>query len=81
LNTEFDISKMSSDERRQLVSEWQSGAIAFEEMRDLLVKNGIASFDLNKAKAAIDAEQQVKFEQKQVEAALFNKNQKTSSGA
>lgn len=56
LNTEFDISKMTPDERRQLVAEWQGGAITFEEMRDKLRKSGIATLDDAEAKETIARE-------------------------
>jgi hypothetical protein len=56
LNTDFDIAAMSAEDRRQLIQEWQSGAIAFEEMRDNLVKSGIATLDVNVARTTIDKE-------------------------
>ena len=56
LNTEFDLSKMTADERRQLIAEWQAGAIAFPEMRAALRKSGIAELDDDKAKALIEQE-------------------------
>lgn len=57
LNTDFNISNMSPEERQQLISEWQGGAICFEEMRSNLRKSGIASLDDAKAKALIETEQ------------------------
>lgn len=43
LNTDFDIARMSAEERRQLVEEWQKGAVTFEEMRGGLRKAGVAT--------------------------------------
>lgn len=53
LNTDFDISKMKSEDRRQLLAEWQNGAITFEEMRVQLGKSGIATEDSESAKQNI----------------------------
>lgn len=43
LNTDFDISNLSPDERKQVVEEWQKNAITFEEMRTVLRKAGVAT--------------------------------------
>ncbi|QDP56576.1 MAG: putative portal protein [Prokaryotic dsDNA virus sp.] len=56
LNTEFDIANMTPQERAQVISEWQSGAISFTEMRENLRKAGVAKLDDKKAKEEIDAE-------------------------
>lgn len=56
LNTDFDIAKMSPEARRQLIEEWQAGALAWEEVRANLRKSGIASMDDEKARAVIDEE-------------------------
>ncbi len=53
LNTDFDIARMTPDERRQIIEEWQKGAITFTEMRTGLRKAGIATEDDAKAKADI----------------------------
>ena len=45
LNTDFDIAAMTADDRRQLIAEWQGGAVTFGEMRSALRKAGIASKD------------------------------------
>lgn len=54
LNTDFEISKMKSEDRRQLLAEWQNGAITFEEMRTQLAKSGIATEEDESAKSKID---------------------------
>jgi len=56
LNTEFDIANMTPQERAQVISEWQSGAITFGEMRENLRKAGVAKLDDAKAKTEIEAE-------------------------
>lgn len=53
LNTDFDIARMTPDERRILIEEWQKGAITFEEMRTGLRKAGVATEEDAKAKAKI----------------------------
>jgi hypothetical protein len=56
LNTEFDLTKMTPEERRQLIAEWQAGAISFTEMRENMRRGGVAKLDDEKAKAEIDEE-------------------------
>lgn len=56
LNTDFDIARMTPEERAQAIKEWQSGAITFEEMRSVLRKSGTATEEDEKAKAKIAAE-------------------------
>lgn len=56
LNTDFDVAKMQPAERAQLIKEWQSGAIAFEEMRAALRKASVATLDDEAAKTKIAEE-------------------------
>ena len=56
LNTDFDIARMTPEERAQAIKEWQRGAITFEEMRAVLRKSGTATEDDAKAKEAIAQE-------------------------
>lgn len=56
LNSEFDLTKMSPEERRQTIAEWQSGAIAWPEMRENLRRGGIATLDDDEAKKLVDEE-------------------------
>lgn len=56
LSTDFAISKMSPQERAELIKEWQAGAISFSEMRDQLRQSGIATLDDEDAKEEIDEE-------------------------
>lgn len=55
-NSDFETSRMTPQERQQLVAEWQGGAITFEEMRDNLRRSGVAYLDDEKAKAALENE-------------------------
>lgn len=53
LNTDFDVGRMTPEERSELIKEWQGGAITFEEMRTGLRKSGVATEDDKTAKAKI----------------------------
>lgn len=57
LNTDFDLAKMTPEQRSQTIKEWQGGALTFEEMRTVLRKAGVATEDDKTAKAKIDSEQ------------------------
>lgn len=74
LNTDFDIAQMTSQERQQTVSEWQAGALSFEEMRAVLRKAGIATLDDKKAKNEIEIEManEVDLEEKRNDQLGFN---------
>lgn len=54
LSTDFAIAKMSSQDRQQLLSEWQGGLVSFSEARGQLRQSGIATLDDAVAKAEID---------------------------
>lgn len=56
LNTEFDLIKLTPEERQSLVLEWQQGAITFEEMRASFRRGGIATVDDKSAKTQTQAE-------------------------
>ena len=57
LNTRFDSSKMTPQERQQLISEWQAGAITWGEMRARMVDDEIAFIEDDElAKAEIESE-------------------------
>uniref|UniRef100_A0AAU6VZY7 Portal vertex protein n=1 Tax=Pseudomonas phage Pavpe01 TaxID=3138545 RepID=A0AAU6VZY7_9VIRU len=57
LNTDFDLMKMTPEQRAQTIKEWQGGALTFSEMRAVLRKGGVATEDDKVAKAQIDIEQ------------------------
>lgn len=53
LNTDFDIARLSPEARRQLVEEWQTGGISWDELRLNLRKSGIATLTDDEARKAI----------------------------
>lgn len=53
LNTDFPASRLTPNERNQLMLEWQAGAITRTEMRAGMRKAGVASLDLAAYKAEI----------------------------
>src|SRR5690606_15620436 len=56
LSTDFAIQKMSGEERRQLLAEWQAGLVSFSEARSQLRQSGVATLDDEEAKAEIEEE-------------------------
>ena len=53
LNTQFDLVKLTPQERQQLMLEWQNKAITFGEYRASLKRAGIAEIDDDKAETEI----------------------------
>lgn len=62
LNTDFDISKYTPEQRAQVIKEWQAGALTFTEMRSVLRKSGVATEDDAIAKTQIDQERAAEIE-------------------
>jgi hypothetical protein len=62
LNTEFRIARMTPQERAQLISEWQQGAVTFSEMREGLRKSGTATLDDAEAKTELEEESRLREE-------------------
>lgn len=57
LNTKFDSTKMTPQERQQLIAEWQAGAITWGEMRARMVDDEIAYIEDDElAKAEIESD-------------------------
>jgi hypothetical protein len=56
-NTDYEVSTMSPEMRRQVVSEWLQNAITYEEMRAGLRKSGVATESDDEAKTKLDAQQ------------------------
>ncbi len=56
LNTDFDIMKMSAEEIKNAVEQWQKNAITFEEMRAVLRNAGTATEEDGAAKSKIAAD-------------------------
>lgn len=55
LNTEFDLIKLTPQERMQVITEWQAGAISWSEMRANMRRAGVASQADDLAKTEIDS--------------------------
>ena len=62
LNSDFDLSKMTPEERSQLIKEWQSDAISFTEMRWNLTRGGVAFQKDEEAKAEIESNPAIKID-------------------
>ncbi|UOL48365.1 putative structural protein [Pseudomonas phage Almagne] len=56
INTDFELSRMSPQDRQQLLAEWQGGGITWTEYRWNMKRGGVAYQDDAQAKAEIDAE-------------------------
>lgn len=56
LNTEFDLVKLTPEERKTLLAEWQAGGLAWEEYRASLRRAGIATLEDQEAKDKIAEE-------------------------
>lgn len=57
LNDDFDIARMTPEERAQAIKDWQAGAITWTEMRTAMRKAGVATEDDEKAKQQIADDQ------------------------
>lgn len=68
LSTDFAINKLTPEDRKALIAEYQGGLIAFEEARNGLRQSGIAYLDDAKAKASIDEEAQQRVDMAAAEA-------------
>lgn len=55
LNTDFPAVRMTSEDRAQLMAEWQGQGISFTEYRDALRKAGVATQDDETAKEEIES--------------------------
>lgn len=58
INTDFELTRLSPQDRTQLLAEWQGGGITWEEYRWNMKRGGVAYLDDNKAKDLIAAEQE-----------------------
>ena len=81
LNSDFDISRLSSAERAELIAEFNAGLLSFNEVRDALHKSGIATLNNDEAKAEIEADADAKHARalKAAQAASVGINNKTNS--
>lgn len=58
LNTDFDILRLDSPGRAQLLAEWQRGILTFSEYRSILKRAGVATLEDEAAQAELEAESQ-----------------------
>jgi hypothetical protein len=56
LNTDFDILRLDSPGRAQLLAEWQRGAVTFSEYRSILRRAGVATLDDEAAQKELQKE-------------------------
>lgn len=62
LNSDFDMSNMTPEERSQLIKEWQSDAITYTEMRWNLKRAGVAYLEDEEAKTESEANPAIKID-------------------
>jgi len=62
LNTDFELAKLSAEDREAVVKNWLDGALSWTEMRSVMRKAGIASMDDEKAKAEIEKDKTAEIE-------------------
>ena len=56
ISTDFEITRMSAQDRQQLLAEWQGNGITWEEYRWNMKRSGVAFQDDTKAKNQIESE-------------------------
>ena len=56
LNSEFQITGLSAQERQEVVAAWQNGVLVWEEVREVYRKKGIATLSDDEARTKIDDE-------------------------
>ena len=81
LNTDFDISRITPEERAATIIEWQAGAITFGEMRSVLRKSGSATEEDGPAKVSIEKDQKQKADLEAKAATKANEVKMTSKGS
>lgn len=62
LSTDFAITKLTPEERKQVLAEWQGGLTTFEEARTQLRQSGIAYLEDEEAQAQIEQENQARID-------------------
>lgn len=72
LNSQFDLTKLTAQDRAQIVKDWQNGAISWSELRSAYRKAGIATEDDAKVKAELENDKAAELElvTKQLNASL-----------
>jgi hypothetical protein len=71
LSTDFAINRMTAEERKALIADYQGGLISWEEARYALRQSGIAYEDDEKARQQIDKEAQTRIDMAAAEAAAL----------
>lgn len=71
LSTDFAINKLTPEERKSLIAEYQGGLLAWEEARNGLRQSGIAYLEDAKARASIDSEAEARIDLAGAEAAAL----------
>lgn len=72
LNTQFDLMKLSPEERRQLISDWQAGALTTEELRHAYRAGGLAYEPDDRYLVNIAKQNELKLEEKVKETKALN---------
>lgn len=72
LNSEFDLVRMTEQERAQLLKEFQARVITWSEYRSALHKAGIATQDDKQAKKELDEQEAAELEKTAAEFAIQN---------
>lgn len=78
LNTDFPASRLTPNERAQLIAEWQTGAITMSEMRAGMRRAGVATLDMVEYDKEIEKyppPEKVKLEYEQKAAATMQQGQ------
>ncbi|UOF80372.1 portal protein [Caudoviricetes sp.] len=57
LNSDFDITKLSADERREIVAAWQAGILAKSDVYRVYKRGGIATLPFEEAEKEIEKQQ------------------------
>ena len=56
LNTDFEVARMNANELAQLIAMWQGRAITQGEMRDVLLRAGLAKYELDEYRTLLETE-------------------------
>lgn len=81
LNTDFDILRLDSAGRAQLLNEWQRGAVTFSEYRSVLRRAGVATLEDEEAQAELDGEAETMAARMGLDPNLQNNGKPTDNNA
>lgn len=71
LSTDFAINKLTPEERKALIAEYQGGVLAWEEVRNALRQSGIAYLEDEEARTSIDTEAEARIDLAAAEASAI----------